>query len=224
MQPYFFPYLGYFQLIRAVDAFVVFDDVNYIRRGWISRNAILGGGAPQRLTLDTVGASQNRPIAEVGVGANREKLLRTIRQNYARAPQFAAAYAVVEAALGVRETVLARFLAEGLRLVCEHLGLYPRWHFSSAVPKDPALRGQDKVLSLCESLGAKQYINLPGGEALYDRDAFARRGVALSFIRPRQVTYPQFGAPFVPNLSIIDVMMFNDREQCARLLQEYNLV
>lgn len=223
MQPYFFPYLGYFQLIRAVDAFVVFDDVSFIKRGWISRNAILGGGVAQRLTLDTSGASQNRLISEVGVGANRDKLLKTIRQNYAQAPQFGAAYPVIEEALALPEANLARFLERGLQLVCGYLGLQPGWHCSSGMEKEAGLRGQDKVLALCEALGASHYINLPGGQALYDRAEFARRGITLSFIRPRPIAYRQLGGPFVPNLSIIDVMMFNDREQCANLLQEYDL-
>lgn len=223
MQPYFFPYLGYFQLIHAVDEFVLYDDVNFIKGGRINRNAILANGLAQRLTLATVGASSNRQIREVGVGANRMTLLKTIRQNYSRAPCFAAAYPVVEEALAFQENNLARYLEGGLRAVCGYLGLQPRWLRSSAVDKDTSLRGQDKVLAICTALGATHYINLPGGEALYDRDTFARRGISLSFLHPRPVTYPQFGTACVANLSIIDVMMFNDRAQCARLLQEYDL-
>jgi hypothetical protein len=148
MQPYLFPYLGYFQLIRSADVFVVYDDVNYIKGGWINRNFI----------------------------------------------------------------------------IANYLDLNPDWHISSALNKDNNLRGQDKVLAICQQLGATHYNNVPGGKALYDKKAFSRRGIQLSFVQPNTVSYRQFGKEFVPNLSIIDVMMFNDREQCAALLEEYELV
>lgn len=224
MQPYLFPYLGYFQLIRAVDAFVVYDDVNYIKGGWINRNFILAQGSKLLFTLPLQGASPNQLINQVVVGGRQEKLLATIRHCYAKAPQFPAVFPLVEEIILQQEKNLARYLDYGLRRVCEHLGLHPRWHVSSNLSKDNELRGQEKVLAICEELGAKQYINVPGGKELYARDDFAHRGMLLSFIQPKAVTYRQFGKDFVPNLSIIDVMMFNDQAQCARLIEEYELV
>lgn len=111
-----------------------------------------------------------------------------------------------------------------LRRIRDYLSLHPQWHISSALDKDNGLRGQDKVLSICEELGATHYINVPGGKALYDQPSFGARGLQISFIQPRAVSYRQFGSGFVPSLPIIDVMMFNDREQCARLLEEFDLV
>lgn len=223
MQPYLFPYLGYFQLMQAVDAFVVYDDVNYIKQGWVNRNYVLVQGRPFRFTLSLRNASSNRPINQITVGDNQEKLLKTIRQNYSKAPQFSSAFPVVEGILLQREKNLAKFLDEGLRRIGNYLGLKPAWHVSSSLEKDNTLRGQDKVLSICEKLGATEYINLPGGISLYDRESFSSRNIRLSFIRPRAAPYNQFGKEFVPNLSIVDAIMFNDGEQCRRLLQEYDL-
>lgn len=223
MQPYLFPYLGYFQLMQAVDAFVVYDDVNYIKQGWINRNYILAQGQPLRITLSLRNAGSNRAIKDISVGDNQGKLLKTIRQSYSRAPQFATVFPVIEDILLQQEKNLAKFLDHGLRRVCSQLGLNPAWHVSSSLDKDNSLRGQEKVLSICEELGATEYVNLPGGIALYDREDFARRNIRLSFIRPRPVSYNQFGSEFVPSLSIIDAMMFNDGEQCRELLREHDL-
>jgi len=224
MQPYLFPYLGYFQLIRAVDAFVVYDDVNYIKGGWINRNFILAEGDKQLITLPLQGASPNQLINQVTVGNRQNKLIETIRHRYGKAPQFSAVFALVENILRQHEKNLARFLDYQLRQICDYLGLHPKWYVSSSLKKDNELRGQDKVLAICEELGATHYINVPGGKSLYDREAFAGRGMQLSFIQPKAVAYRQFGNEFTPNLSIIDVMMFNDKEQCAKLLEEYELV
>ncbi|MBI1283649.1 MAG: hypothetical protein GC183_04845 [Thiobacillus sp.] len=224
MQPYLFPYLSYFQLIHAVDAFVVYDDVNYIKGGWINRNFILGQGQQQRITLSLSHASPNSKINQVSVGGNSGNLLKTIRQHYAKSSNFAAGFPVIEEILLQHETNLAKFLDAGLRRICAHLGLQCEWHISSDLQKDNSLRGQEKVLAICEELGATHYINLPGGKSLYDRVAFASRGIQLSFIQPKTAPYRQFGKEFVPNLSIIDVIMFNDRIRCTKLLEEYDLV
>lgn len=223
MQPYLFPYLGYFQLIRAVDAFVVYDDVSFINRGWINRNYILSNGDKQLITLPLQAASQNKLINQIEVGGPH-KILKSLSQNYGKAPHFDAVYPMLEDILVQTEKNLARFLDYQLRRICDHLGLCPQWHVSSALAKDNGLRGQDKILSICEELGATHYINLPGGKALYDQPSFAARGLQLSFVQSRVLSYRQFGQEYVPNLSIIDVMMFNDQEQCKRLLEEYDLV
>ena len=223
MQPYLFPYLGYFQLIRAVDAFVVYDDVNYIKGGWINRNCILAQGSKELVTLQLHRASPNLLINQIEIAGNSEKLLKPIRQRYSKAPQFGAVFPLLESIFLQQERNLACFLGHGLRRVCDYLGLHPEWHISSALKKDNDLRGQDKVLAICEELGATHYINMPGGKALYDHAEFARRDLRLSFIKPRLVEYRQFGKPFVPNLSIIDVMMFNNQSQCARLLEGHDL-
>lgn len=224
MQPYLFPYLGYFQLIRSADAFVVYDDVNYIKGGWINRNYILAQGNKLLITLLLQGASPNQLINQVVVGGRREKLLETLRHCYGKAPYFPAVFPLIEEIIMQQEKNLARFLDHGLRRICEYLGLHPQWHLSSALNKDNELRGQEKVLAICDELKATHYINVPGGKELYGREDFECRGMQLSFIQPHSVEYRQFGKIYVPNLSIIDVMMFNDQAQCAKMLEEYDLV
>jgi hypothetical protein len=224
MQPYLFPYLGYFQLIHAVDSFVVYDDVSYIKGGWINRNYILSQGNKLLITLPLQGASPNRLIKQIEVGGRAEKMLKTIRQCYGKAPQFQRVFPLLEDILSRPEKNLACFLDYGLRQVCDYLCLHPRWHISSMLNKDNGQRGPDKVLSICAELGATHYINAPGGRELYDPERFSQRGVQLSFIRSGHISYEQYGLTFVPDLSIIDVLMFNDREQCARLLEAYDLV
>jgi hypothetical protein len=223
MQPYLFPYLGYFQLIHAVDAFVVFDDVNYIKGGWINRNYLLSAGNRQLITLPLQGATPNKLINQLELGGPH-KILKSLRQNYGRAPHFDVVYPLIEDILAHTEKNLARFLCYQLRRICDYLGLRPNWHISSALAKDNSLRGQDKILSICEKLGATHYINVPGGKALYDQPSFTARGLQLSFIQPMALSYRQSGKEFIPGLSIIDIMMFNDQEECARLLEEYDLV
>ena len=223
MQPYFFPYIGYFQLISAVDAFVIYDDVSFIKGGWINRNYILSQGQKARVTLQLQGASSNVLINQVQVGNNREKLIRTIQQSYAKAPQYSTVYPLIEEVLMFNEENLSKYLEYGLRRICEFLGVSPKWYISSDLKKDNSLRGQDKVLSICDELGASHYINVSGGKELYDSVNFEERGLTLSFINSNQVEYLQHKGGFVPFLSIIDVLMFNDQEQCSRLLKGYAL-
>lgn len=224
MQPYLFPYLGYFQLIHSVDSFVIYDDVNYIKGGWINRNFILTQGNKHLITLPLKGASQNQLINQITVGDRQDKVIKTICQCYSKAPQFSNVFPLIEEALLQQEKNLACFLNFELHLLCNYLELHPQWHISSALKKDNTLRGTEKVLAICAELKATHYINLPGGKELYDQESFAQMGLKLSFIQPRPVSYGQFKNQFVPNLSIIDVMMFNDREQCERLLKEYDFV
>jgi len=223
MQPYFFPYIGYFQLIQAADAFVVYDDVNFIKGGWINRNFILVQGDRARITLQLKGASPNVLINQIEVGGNGRKLLKSIEQAYSRAPQYLRVFPIIEDILTCDKKNLALYLSHGLQRICSYLGLFPNWYMSSQINKDNDLRGQKKVLAICEQLGSTHYINMPGGKALYDRETFVSHDIQLSFIQQKPLSYRQFGKEFVPNLSIIDVMMFNDQESCAQLLQEYSL-
>jgi hypothetical protein len=223
MQPYLFPYLGYFQLIHAVDVFVVYDDVNYIKGGWINRNNILSQGRSQRVTLAVSGASPNKQINQVGVGGNGKRMLRSIYYSYTKAPQFKAVFPMLEDVLLQEETNLAIYLEKGLRLICDYLGMHPEWYVSSDIEKNRNLRGQEKVIDICEMLGATHYINLSGGKELYAREAFNEKGIRLSFVESKPLRYPQFRDEYVPNLSVIDVMMFNSKDQCKCLLEEYTI-
>ena len=222
-QPYFFPYLEYFQLINAVQKFVVYDDVNFIKRGWINRNRILMNGEIHRFTLHLHGASQNRLINEITVGENKEKILKTIFCAYKKAPYFSENFPLVESVLLSREKNLCLFLSEMLMQLASYFGINATFNYSSEIPKDKTLKGQQKVLEICKLENAKEYINLPGGSKLYDQNMFGQVNISIKFLQKATTTYPQFKKQFIPGLSIIDVLMFNSGTRVKEFLDQYKL-
>ena len=228
MQPYFFPYLGYWQLMNAVDQYVVYDDVNFIKGGRIHRNAILMQGALHNINLILSGASPNKHINQVEVNADpaiQSKLLRTIEMCYRKAPFFADVFPLLQEVVTQRETNLAAYLYHSFLTVSSYLGIRTKFLISSELDKDCTLKAHAKVISICKLLHATEYYNSVNGIPLYEphRQEFEEAGIRLRFPKMREITYPQFGNAFVPNLSIIDVMMFNSQDDCKRLLLEYNI-
>ena len=224
MQPYLFPYVGYFQLIHSVDEFVVFDDVNYIKQGWINRNRILLDKKEFLITLQLSGASSFKLINQVEVGLNQNKFLKTIGQAYKKAPYFQSVYPIIKAILLNSEKNLAKFIEGSLYHINNYLGITSEIVISSELAKNNELKNQDKVINICELIKAKYYINAIGGRALYSRESFLEKGIELKFIKSKSITYKQFDNKFIPNLSIIDVMMFNSKADISKMLQEYSLV
>lgn len=226
MQPYFFPYLGYFQLMKAADTFVFYDDVTYIKGGWINRNTILSLNGPARITLQVSGASSNRFIRDVGVGGNRSALLKTITQAYAKAPFRDEVIPLVETCLSQRVDSLSEFLAFTLSKTARFMGLKPTFLMSSSIEKTDGLVAQDRVIDICTRLNASHYINPIGGQELYDREAFAKKGIKLSFHRFKAQPYPQFHRTpeFVPSLSVLDALMFLGRDGVQPYLDAFDLV
>ena len=220
MQPYFLPYIGYFQLIAAVDVFIVYDNIKYTKKGWINRNRLLQNGADTLFSIPLGKDSDALDIRARQIAADfrRDKLLNQIAAAYRKAPYFAQTFPLLEAIIGCQERGLFDFLHHALIRTCNHLKLNTEIRISSSIAIDHTLKSQDKVLALCAAVGARTYINPPGGVELYSRSAFAERGIELSFLRPLPFDYAQFGAPFVPWLSIIDVLMFNSIE---RIRQEF---
>jgi hypothetical protein len=229
MQPYFFPYIGYFQLLHAIDKFVVYDDVAFIKQGWINRNRILINGQPSYLTVPLRQASSFRLIQEIEVddGAqNRQwqaRLLKTVANAYRRAPEFGHVFPLIESVLMDGAGRMAELALRSLRAVARHLDLHPQWVESSSAYANAGMSGQDRVLAICGAERASEYINAAGGAELYSPEAFAQAGVRLRFLQPERVEYRQFGAPFVPWLSIIDVLMFNSPAAVRALLERYQL-
>ncbi|MCL6478018.1 MAG: WbqC family protein [Peptococcaceae bacterium] len=224
MQPYFFPYIGYFQLIHAVDKFVIYDDVSYIKQGWINRNRILERGKPAYFTLYTQGASSNKLINEVSVGHNAEKLIKTLKHNYKKAPFFQATMPLIESLLRNEEKNLALFLTHSLKGICEYLMIDTAILLSSQIKKDASLKKEQRLIDICKIIGCNVYINAIGGQALYRSDEFEKAGIKLNFLKPEQISYRQFDNDFVPWLSILDVMMFNQKSDIYRMLDRYELV
>jgi hypothetical protein len=223
-QPYLFPYIPYLQLIHSADVFVVYDDVNYIVRGWINRNYILERGKAKLFTLHTQGASQNRLINEILVGGNAEKLIKFFYHNYKQAPYFNSTMTIISDLLLNKEANLSKFITTTLKKICSYLSINTKIIDSSEIFHNANLKETDRIVDICKQLDGEIYINAIGGRSLYDRDEFAGKGLQIFFIESNPVAYKQFDNLFVPHLSIIDAMMFNSPEAIYDIIENYRLV
>lgn len=227
MQPYFLPYIGYFQLMAAVDRFVVFDDVNYINRGWINRNRLLLNGIAHTFTVPLRGASQNKLICEIELVDEqgwRNKLLRTVHQAYGKAPCYAKVSALLESLINFPSVRLDEFLLNSLREVARYLALEVEIVSTSRIYKNASLKGQERILDICRQECANIYINPIGGVILYDHASFSQQGLSLYFLRSRPVSYSQGTGGHVAGLSIMDALMFHDPSVVRQLLTEMDLI
>lgn len=227
MQPYLFPYLGYFQLISAVDVFVLGDDLQYVKESWINRNRILMNGRDQLITFPLKkGAHRSRINEKVfsdDFPDQMEKLLRVIRSAYAKAPRFKEVFPFLEAVIRNPEPNLAKYAEHSIKELCGYLGITTPIVVSTDLAINDVVDKQDRVVRTAKKLGADVYINFIGGVELYDFAYFEEHGLQLKFHRINDFTYPQFQHAFVPLLSIIDVLMFNEVEEVQRMLSCYSL-
>lgn len=222
MQPYLFPYAGYFNLIGQVDKFVFYDDVNFIKGGWINRNRLIIAGEVRYFTVPLVGASPNLKINEVKVQARalwERKLLASIQQSYAKAPNFAGAFDCVREVLsGGEGEGIAQLAKRSIRLTAERIGISVDFVESSTVYDNQHLSSSARVLDICCREGASTYVNPPGGRALYRYEDFLAHGITLRFNDVGLKPYKQFTDAFTPGLSVLDMMMFNSFEECGMLI------
>lgn len=224
MQPYFLPYLGYWQLMNAVDTYVVYDDVNYISRGWINRNNFLVQGSAKLFTFSLNKASINKKINEISVLDDFATFVAMLKCHYKKAPYFETMMPLVEKIISYDKTNLGEFLFNSIKIVAEYLDFNTNILLSSALEKDNSLKGNDKILSICKMFGADEYYNAIGGQELYDKEDFAKNGIKLSFLKTNFTPYRQFKNSFVPGLSILDIMMFNSKEQVKQMLNDFELI
>lgn len=227
MQPYFLPYHGYFQLLAAVDAFVIYDDIQFTKSGWIHRNRIAVNGAPAWITLPlrqdaTALDIRDRRLAD-GADDELARLRRRIEGAYRAAPHRDETLALVARCLSHQDRSLFGFVRHAVVCVAEHLDIRTPLVMSSTLGVDRALRGQDRVLATCRAMGADTYVNPPGGVALYERAAFAAEGISLGFLQPEPMHYAQGSPAFVPSLSIIDPLMHVGRDGVRAHLPRYTL-
>lgn len=226
MQPYFYPYIGYWQLMNMVDEYVIFDDVNYIKGGWINRNYILLNGKSHRINLHIKDASQNRLIKDTLISqtqSDTRKLLDTIVQAYRKAPYFEEIYYLLEKSLKYESVNLTDYLVYQMNAVTEYLGIQTKLILASELDNDKSLRGEEKIIDICKKRGAECYINPSGGKKLYEQETFRSNGLLLGFLETDDIVYQQFGNHFVPQLSIIDALMFNNQEEMKELLNQYTI-
>lgn len=223
MQPYFMPYIGYFQLLAAVDKFIVLDDVAFIPRGWIHRNRILNQGVATLFTLPVCGGSQNRLIGDIERAEPKrwsEKFRKTLQQNYGAAPYFDPTMNFLEPIIASTEPNLAGFILFSLREVARDLGLTTEFVVASVSHPKGHLGGQERILDICKREGTGRYLNLPGGAGLYDSTAFEAHQIRLNFIAPANTPYLQHAENFVSRLSIIDLLMHVGRDATRHMLDD----
>lgn len=224
MQPYFLPYIGYFQLIKSVNQFIIYDDVNYIKQGWINRNKILVNGKIFIFNLNISDASSYKHINHLQIGNNKKKLHKTISEGYVKAPFYNEIIGLVEKVFSFETNSLSALIINSIQLICEFLEINTKLLISSELAKDNNLKGETKVISICKILGARVYINSIGGLELYSKDHFKAEDIELFFLKPGKIEYRQFNNLYVPNLSIIDVLMFNSKKQVIEMLDNFELI
>lgn len=224
MQPYFYPYIGYFQLINYVDKFVIYDEIQYTKKGWINRNRFLKNGYPEYFTLPLKKDSDFLNVNERYLSdlwdAEKIKMLNQIKNAYQKAPNYKVIFALFEESINYSKNNLFEFILHSIEQICMYLEIKTEIVISSklTLPKD--LKSKDKVIAICKELEATSYINPIGGVALYDKTIFKNEGIDLLFLKARNSNYQQFDNEFVPYLSILDVLMFNSKEEVVKMLNE----
>jgi len=227
LQPYLLPYIGYFQLINSVDYIVVFDDVQYTKKGWINRNRFQTNGAEQKLSipLERVSGFLNISDRNISSSYDPESTINQITNAYRKAPNFPFVIEQMEKIFNFAERNLFLFILNSIEVVNEYLEIKTPIVVSSDIHAAQGLQGKDRVIKICQELGAKTYINPQNGRSLYNKQEFEARGLELLFLEAHLTEYPQSTSSFLPGLSILDVLMMNQvNEIKSRLLQDYVLL
>ena len=233
MQPYFFPYIGYLQLINSVDTFVFLDNVNYMKKGWINRNYILLNGQKHLLTIPCKSVSQNKAINQVQVDNENKAykhVLKTIEVAYRKkAPYYNSVFPIINNLIPSYSGNIAGLSMESVVTTCRYLGIKTKFLVASEDLSENTDTGKsERLISICKTLGANELINAKGGMDLYDKNDFSKQGISLSFIHiksPENLYYSQGeDQPFIPFLSIIDVMMFNSVQEIGKMLENCELI
>jgi len=225
MQPYFFPYLGYFQLIHAADTFVIFDDVNFIKRGWVSRNQLLINGQLHTFTVPVRQASRNKPINNLKLADFNDwskKFKKKLTHCYAKAPYFEETTRVIFPLMDRNYHTLTHLLTDTIVAICQHLNITTRIITTSTPYNNKSLRGQARIIDICQQENATQYINLPGGQNLYDDATFRKKGITLNFIKSN-LDAIEFTGHTAPYTSIIHLLVTQGRSETKKALDLYTL-
>lgn len=228
MQPYFIPYIGYFQLINAVDEFVIYDNIEFTKKGWINRNRILVNGKDDYLTIPLKKDSdflqiKKRFLAESWI-KEKKKVLNKIAASYRKSDHFEIVYPVIEKSILFEDNNLFNFIYNSIIKINEYLEIDTSVIVASNILIDHDLKSERKVIEICKARKADTYINSVGGKELYSKENFKKENIDLKFIKSKDISYKQFNSEFVPWLSIVDVMMFNSKSVIKQMLSFTELI
>jgi len=228
MQPYFLPYIGYFQLINSVDEFIIYDNIQYTKKGWINRNRILFDNKDRLITLPIKKDSDflnviDRELSDVWEKEKKD-ILNLIKISYKNAPNFVEGYELLLKCFNTEEINLFKFIYNSIIEINNYLDIKTKITISSSINIDHNLKSQDKVVALCLNKKTKTYINSIGGVELYDKKTFKDNNLELKFIKSNLIEYNQFNNKFIPWLSIVDVIMFNSKDEVKKYLNKYELI
>jgi hypothetical protein len=210
-----------------VDKFVFYDDVNFIKRGWINRNRVLVNGDEFLFSIPLKKASQNKLINEVEVKLDEKWLhhfYMTLEQNYIKAPYYKETLQLIKKVFSSEYCTISDLAIESVKQVINYLGIKKNFERSSIKYSESAgMEKTERLISICKSSGSQHYINPIGGKSLYNKDYFKSKEISLSFIKNDLLPYNQFSQDFISGLSVIDVLMFNNIEETNKLLLKYNI-
>ena len=222
MQPYFFLYICYFRLLQTVDKFVFYDDVNFIKGGWINRNRLLLGGKVWYFTVPLSEASSFVKINSIKIKSDipwEARILAQISASYSKAPYYTSVRDLVEKVVFSHDGYISTLAKKSVLAVADYLSISKVVEISSELYGNQNLRGTARVLDICRQEAASVYVNLPGGRNLYSQADFSREGMDLLFLDGPMREYSQAGTEFHSGLSIIDVLMFNSPEEVVGMLE-----
>jgi hypothetical protein len=228
MQPYFLPYLGYFQLIASVDKFVIYDDVSFIKRGWINRNHINIQGQAKLITVPLQNGNRGVPICDVRIGGKKDfwprKMLRTVELAYSKAPMFSEVFPWFEQLLLSSGDLISRVNVAAIRWVCDRCFLETDIVETSRRYANGELDRVARLADICKCELADCYINAKGGQALYTQSMFNSYGIRLRFLDPELIPYRQCSKDFIPGLSILDVLMNCEPSEINQMMRVGRLI
>jgi hypothetical protein len=226
LQPYLLPYIGYFQLIAHVDQIVFYDDAQYTKKGWINRNRFQTNGVEQKFTVPLERASDFLEIRDrrIAPSYSSTSILNQMTNAYRKAPNFPFIIELLKEVFEFPERNLFSFILNSIKFVNNYLDIKTPITVSSEVDGARDLRGQDRVIKICQELGAKTYINPKNVRLHYNKQDFEIKGIELLFLESQFTEYHQSTLPFLPALSILDVMMMlSVSEIKSQILEDYIL-
>lgn len=241
MQSYFFPYIGYFQLIDSVDTFIIYEYVSFRKKSWVTRNRILDKGkdTPIYINVPVFGKSSNKLMKEINIGRDDEwkkKLLKLIHFNYKKAKHYNEIYPFLEDLISTSEDNLHDYNSKAISKICTLLNIKTNIIHENTLGENLELELQrdseiiesntksERIIRLCEKYNATTYVNPIGGVELYDKKYFQERNTGLCFVNTEEYSYQQFGDNFTPHLSIIDMLMHAGVDETKKNIKKYKLI